>query len=560
MPHIAVALLVAGALYIALWNSFFVGFFNDDVMYIALAQSLAQGTGYTDIELVGQPPHGKYPPGFPLMLAPLRALWPHDFMPLKLLGVLFALGTVWLTARLYEEEPPSIRWGATALVAMNPFLARFASTVLSDVPFLCLTTGYLVLARRLSFDSLRGPAGLAVLAALGFYLRAPGMVLFVATLVYFAVRRIGWKPALTYAAIFTGLVLPYFWRRGHAGYQGDIVLRYEDMPLADLVVQNLSYYAAAIPLTLLSDPARHVESLLRQSLSLPLTLLCIATWVCIILGFIVCARRRIALRAIVTCGFIGLFLPWPFLDARFFLPIFPLLIGYLLEGVHAVSGRSAERATGGVAAAICAALLVCNVATIKYPVAAESRPTNATHSWLRDHTDVGEAITAKGGAFWLYTGRLMAVLPHWPGAPEGAIRNLLRQDTRWVLLRDAGYPDEAPEWIAALEGRKSLFERVYQNPQEGTRIYRVSGDRARFNAAYDCFVRGVQTLSAGDWKAGKAALDECLRLEPDFPPAELNRAIACNQLNEKDEARRTLQALLARHPDHARARALLETL
>ncbi|MBM3463792.1 MAG: hypothetical protein FJX76_16975 [Armatimonadetes bacterium] len=219
MARTVVALLVAGALYLALWNSFFVGFFNDDVMYIALAQSLGQGTGFTDIEFPGHPPHLKYPPGFPLLLAPLRAFWPDDFLPMKLVGVLCALGIIWLTARLYEDAPPAVRWGTVGLLALNPFLARYASTVLSDVPFTLLTVGYLVAACRLQDRT----APLAVLAALGFYLRGAGILLFVATLLDLGMPK-RWKPALIYAGIFCALVLPYFLRHGHHAYQGDVVI------------------------------------------------------------------------------------------------------------------------------------------------------------------------------------------------------------------------------------------------------------------------------------------------------------------------------------------------
>jgi len=303
-----------------------------------------------------------------------------------------------------------------------------------------------------------------------------------------------------------------------------------------------------LPLALVGDALR------PPAVSVPVVAVCVLTWAALVGGFVVREERRPTLGGWLTLVFFGLFIPWPFLDARFFLPIFPLLIGYLLHALNA----ALPRATPVVAGLMGAVLLALNINTITHPLAAESRPTGETYAWLRENTPPDAPISARGGAVWLYLGREVAVLPPWPGAPEGAARDLLAQQTTWILLRAPGFPDEAPPgWHDALEKRARLFQLTYENPAEGTRVYRVVGNREAFLAAHAHFVRGVRALAASDWPGGKAALDECLALEPDFPPAEFNRAVACLRLGQKEEARRTLERLLARHPDHAKARSLL---
>ncbi|UCG43830.1 MAG: hypothetical protein JSU73_04220, partial [candidate division WOR-3 bacterium] len=44
---------------------------GDNAVYLVLAQSLARGTGYTDVHLPVPTSHTQYPPGFPALLAPL---------------------------------------------------------------------------------------------------------------------------------------------------------------------------------------------------------------------------------------------------------------------------------------------------------------------------------------------------------------------------------------------------------------------------------------------------------------------------------------------------------
>lgn len=88
--HVVMLLtLVSIMLYIPRLNSFQVGAYMDDANYIILAQSLARGRGFSQINLVTSPPETRYPPGFPLILAPFVRLFPNTFLPLKLLSLLF---------------------------------------------------------------------------------------------------------------------------------------------------------------------------------------------------------------------------------------------------------------------------------------------------------------------------------------------------------------------------------------------------------------------------------------------------------------------------------------
>ena len=71
---------------------------NDSGAYLSLAQSLVSGEGYRDIFLDGSPAHTKYPPVFPLLLAPLVYLFGLNFWVIRLLSV--GLGVLALCCHL----------------------------------------------------------------------------------------------------------------------------------------------------------------------------------------------------------------------------------------------------------------------------------------------------------------------------------------------------------------------------------------------------------------------------------------------------------------------------
>ena len=64
-------MLLASAFYLLNFNSFRVGSYQDDARYIIVAKALSSGHGFSLINFPGNVPETNYPPGFPLLLAPL---------------------------------------------------------------------------------------------------------------------------------------------------------------------------------------------------------------------------------------------------------------------------------------------------------------------------------------------------------------------------------------------------------------------------------------------------------------------------------------------------------
>ena len=115
---------------------------GDESIYIILAESLVNGEGYRDIQLVGKPLHRKYPPGLPLMLAPIVAVFGRHIILLKLLivatGVIGFAFFIKLTQRIL---PPLYATLAILAYLLTPVHYTYNHFVLSEVPFTTLVMG-----------------------------------------------------------------------------------------------------------------------------------------------------------------------------------------------------------------------------------------------------------------------------------------------------------------------------------------------------------------------------------------------------------------------------------
>lgn len=150
---------------------YFVGSFDDDASYILSARALLAGQGLTGHISSGAVVAGVYPPGYPALLVPLVWIWPHSFVPLRVLSAVcfvavFPLSWIYLCRRGVRP------WLAAAVLwvlALGPVFSTFGSMVMAETPFLVLLLVLLLLVER--WD--RQPSAVTGLAVL---LCAAGLV------------------------------------------------------------------------------------------------------------------------------------------------------------------------------------------------------------------------------------------------------------------------------------------------------------------------------------------------------------------------------------------------
>jgi hypothetical protein len=125
-----------------------------------------------------------YPWGFPVLLAPLYRLFGLTPIALKAVNVvswLLFLLVIWMAFR--KSHPASMFLLLVSIIALNPVLLSFSNNILSDLPFLLVSTFCLSLIQRVVVQDRRliSPAIdlliVGIVIAFAFFIRTNGAIL-----------------------------------------------------------------------------------------------------------------------------------------------------------------------------------------------------------------------------------------------------------------------------------------------------------------------------------------------------------------------------------------------
>jgi hypothetical protein len=347
---------------------------GDSAGYVALADALRDGAGYTEVWDPGAPPHTKYPPVFASLLALAMAAGASGWAGLKVVPVLFSLlavAGVYLWLR--EREGEGVAGVAALLTGGSAAVIYHAHWLLSDVPFLALVVLALAaldrLAGRTEGAERSGPepaadpgagnpgesAAVAVragvlpavlagaLVAAALMTRTAGLPLAAAGVLALAVRR-RWRDAAVVAGIvgFTGLWWVVRGRGagpGEGRYGAEFFLRDPYDP--ELGRADVGDFVARVMENLGGYLTRHLPDALFGStagwsvaVTVVLVLIALAGWS----GAI---RRRPGPAELFLPLYAGLILLWPqvWSGDRFALPLVPVLLLFAWRALDGVGNR-----------------------------------------------------------------------------------------------------------------------------------------------------------------------------------------------------------------------------
>lgn len=423
------------------------GVYYDDGIYLALAESLAEGGGYAYANLPGDVSGVKYPPLYPALLAGVMKVLPAypgnlDFLETLnalLMGLAGALSFLAFTAawprgdRLTRPRKSRdggadvvmpqggrrpVRWGivlgafaVAALLGYGSAQSMVLATVLLSEPlFLVLSFGALLLAG----DRRVHPAIVGLLAAGAFFTRGIGLAVVVAVLAGELFRRgVRWKRRARRVALLGLGALPpvgawLLWSGANAdtvpapfvGQYGSYTEWYAAGSgglfgrVAEIAAAHWLPFRANLEMLWIPDAGRGAATFV-------LVLLGLAT----LAGAVRIARRNLAL-ALFPFAYLAIVLAWPYEPDRFFYAIIPTLTLLLAAGVLALTERIREDLPrwGGPGVAVVAGVLLLN--SLMYEIeghanrawsvfqaapAAAYAPLNA---WLRENTDSDDVVAS----------------------------------------------------------------------------------------------------------------------------------------------------------------------
>jgi|GEM_PF-3766060 len=582
---------------------FYVGFFNDDTVNISLARSLLYGNGYRDIFMPDAPPHRQFPPGFPLMLVPLLALFPHSFIPMKILVILFSLSSITALYVLFREKMhPSLFPLFLFLCALNTVILHFSGTVLSDIPhYFFFILFFIALERSMknwSGSSAAAKAGLILIPLLCFiicvsirvfsYIILPSLMIY---LIFTRFRNVRLIICLCIISAASLLLCYTVFHRFLTNYINYFILF--SRSLTDIVSGNLRYYAVNLPAALIGEPAQ-----LNQFVCSPGILSYIAVfvimiiWAVIIHGFIVSIREHLSALDCTFLAGIMTMLCWPHQDMRYFIPLYPLFYFYIIRSIMKMDGYiSCELADtdhtsvkpaglkGFLSPGVIFLLMILSVQffflcrTIwlsRFSQTYNNTPPRKAYRWVKENSRDDDIFMTVRFALYLYTGRKVVPLDYGDGSNRHIIQGILSGRAGYVFYEQIPYETVRGEGVErqkifaeVLRLHENKFTSVFSENRDGKHvmIYRIA-DEAReiFKNAQQHYDQGTRESMKGNLSLGAALFRRCIEEDPYYIEARYNMGITLERQGKKDEACQVYQETIRLAPFYQKPRLSLARL
>ncbi len=490
------------------------GLYVDDAWYVVLAKALAQGDGYRLISSSTRPIVPTFPPGFPLMLAPLVAIFPsfpENVVALKLVSVaaMFALAAAsFFYLHRYRGAPAPVA-GAAALVTlvMPAFVILATSTIMAEAIFtLCQVLLAISVERSLRSASYRTVWIAGILAALTMLVRAAGLAAAVAAALCLWKARP--RAAALFAAVAIAFYLPWIAYNAASGdtaadrmaHGGTVAYRYQELlafrmggepssgtmsidDLAPRILGNIvNVFGRDIGGQLLPSAYRGPDESGQEvflvsglrgfratGMGTGAQIVAISSILSVValIGFISACRRGATVSEWIVAATIGMVVLVPVPTFRYVLPLAPFIAFYFFAGVDAIGAalRRAPRWQFGAEFRVSAVsvLLLFLLDHAGYVRAVQER--RATWFWSHDEVVVvtewmnanaseGAVATNNPGLVWLLTGRKTVALMN----PSTHREQWERQGIRFaVALTDAPKLSESVGYVVAFESPRLKF-------------------------------------------------------------------------------------------------------
>ncbi len=476
-PRAAILLLLAAVLitYIATlqaghhWG-------DDFAYYLHHAQNLIEGRPYTDTGLIENPAVRNlspryYPPGLPVLLAPVLATFGFNYTALKIeITALFVLG-LWFMYGMFRDRLSEWQTLAViALIAFNPVLWGLRNEVISDLPFLTATYGSLYLIHWLyTRYSGNPPAAWGIVVGLSIYLayaiRQPGLMLIPALFCFdlLAARRLRMFSLAAMASAGIAIAAQRF----VLGSDGRADLfNFSPRWLASSLIQNVKA----------SD-----EFWMNAWSPAASKLVFLAALVFIVCGLWAALRSGVRVYDLFALFYALLIVPYPYVSSRYLVPIVPVLVLYLVLGFVFVLRRLSVKTVAPAAA--CGLLILL----VSYGSVYAASPTGPIREGVSDPDFVAlceyaRANTPRDSRFVVRKPRVFTLLADRPAAtyapsqsPEDLLSFMQSIHASYVAWGDPPAVDFDTDLLTLerfIEAYPNHLTLIYQNRHY--RLYRVS--------------------------------------------------------------------------------------
>jgi hypothetical protein len=473
---------------------------GDFSLYIHHALNLVSGKPYSDTGYILNPYNpwispAVYPPVFPVLLAPVVAIFGINFYAMKiyLIGYLCASLIVLYRLIVYKIESAELRWGVILIAGLCPWFWDLKDNILSEFVFMFFMLLFMLVGEKLLRNTEDMSVGrqikmgliVGLLGYLAYGSRTIGVILvpcFVFAYLVFN-RKFNYiivVSVLSFAVLF--LVQERFMDT-NAAY-AEMVQHHQEKRtvmqdarkeqtsilnpamILQYIKRNIAYYDLQMTRYWTNGFSEHF-----RNLTYILTVLLMLT------GFLLLIFRK-NVSELISLGYIGLLLAVPFLQGnRYLLPIIPLYILYVFKGLEApfikrvpVSGHFLF---GALMAIILASYAGAYSGKQYGPIrgGVEDPASQDIFRYIRENIPENARIVfKKPRVLALFTGRPSFVYEPDFG-PENTWKMLHELNGEYVLMIDFPGTRDNIEYRQTIRDRLDLLEKVYSN--ENFTLYKI---------------------------------------------------------------------------------------
>lgn len=109
---------------------------SDSATYVLLAKSIAEGHGYSNINIPGSPPHTQYPPLFPLILSAPFHIFGYNFFWMRFVVIVSGVMAACLVKAVFAKKEGGNVGALIALLTItNSSFIFFTGEILTEIPY-----------------------------------------------------------------------------------------------------------------------------------------------------------------------------------------------------------------------------------------------------------------------------------------------------------------------------------------------------------------------------------------------------------------------------------------
>lgn len=494
---------------------------GDNAEYLNLARSLLDGN-YISINSSPPEPHTKYPPFFPLMLAGVIYLFGKNMVLMKSLMAVSAAAAAAGTALLFKQRDHNLIASLAAILLMSvPFTLSYSIRLLSEIPFAAFVVLTLLFTElALDKDSLKSPYTYlaAIFLVIAYFTRSAGIVLAPvvvgAALLKSPIRQRLKKNALLAAVMAGPFIIGFLgWtlrNRSVTGGEGtaywqELLLKDPtnlDSPLIGLggfisrIGEHSVYYLKEIAKTLWPylDKAQESELIVPGAIIVAVAAA----------GLVRSLLNRRGAPELYALFYSALIVIWTFVENRFLIPLYPVLIYYFLKGVETVPvllSRADNRL--GRPAFKYASILIVSVLLLGSYVpenldflsrASRMKRTRGVEInenfhiisfskgmahmlgvalYAKEKTPSDAVIIARKPRLVAFASERTTVGPPFAPEPAEFIRQLEKKQVSYMLV-DEVYPAMKEHFQPAINKFRQRFQLVYRLPESNSMLFKYT--------------------------------------------------------------------------------------